>query len=89
MSSSESEAEENPYDQGDERVKFSKLFVLQKVLGKGAFGIVVSAIMKANLKEYAVKVFIHFLKQISESLHIDYPKEHSGSCSIRSFHERS
>ncbi len=61
MSSSESEAEENPYDQGDERVKFSKLFVLQEVLGKGAFGIVVSAIMKANLKEYAVKVFILFL----------------------------
>ena len=60
MSSSESEADENPYDQGDERVKFSKLFVLKKVLGKGAFGIVVSAVLKANLKEYAVKVFIIF-----------------------------
>jgi len=56
MSASESETDENPYDQGDERVKFSKLFVLQKVLGKGAFGIVVSAVLRANLKEYAVKI---------------------------------
>ncbi len=53
---SEVEINEQQFDQGDYRVQFSKLFVFQRVLGKGAFGIVVAAILRSNSKEYAVKV---------------------------------
>lgn len=36
--------------------KFSDYFEYKSVVGKGAFGVVVSAISKADDKEYAVKV---------------------------------
>lgn len=55
-----SEEVEGIFDEGDERVVFSRLFVLQNILGKGAFGTVVSAIQKSNSQEYAVKVFFPF-----------------------------
>jgi len=59
-SESESEAEEQQFDQGDVGVTFSKHFILQKILGKGAFGTVVAATLKSNMKEYAVKVYFIF-----------------------------
>ena len=36
--------------------KFSDYFEFKAILGKGAFGVVISAIKKTDNKEYAVKV---------------------------------
>jgi hypothetical protein len=46
----------NSYDEGDTHLKFSDLFELNRVLGNGAFGKVVSVKQKSNQKNYAVKV---------------------------------
>ena len=56
MSNNTPDESPGKFDEGDERVTFSKLFILQKVIGKGAFGTVVSVLQRSNLKEFAVKV---------------------------------
>ena len=43
-------------DAGDTTSKFSDFFTFNAVIGKGAFGVVVSAISKSDNKEYAIKV---------------------------------
>ena len=47
-------------DSEDYDTKFSDYFEYKSVVGKGAFGVVVSAISKADEKEYAVKVNNHY-----------------------------
>lgn len=44
-------------DSEDYSKKFSDFFEFKSVLGKGAFGTVISAINKSDKREYAVKVF--------------------------------
>ena len=51
-----SEEFEEMFDGGDKRFVFSTSFLLKKILGKGAFGTVVSAIQRSDQKEVAVKV---------------------------------
>ena len=70
-------SEENAeiYDEGDERVVFSQLFVLKKTLGQGAFGTVVSVVQRSDLKEYAVKVFYFRIFIHSKTLLLDCTKD--------------
>jgi len=43
-------------DSGDTTSKFSDFFIFHAVIGKGAFGVVVSALSRSDNKEYAIKV---------------------------------
>ena len=70
--SSESESEDQQFDQGDVGVTFSKHFILQRIIGKGAFGTVVAATLKSNLKDYAVKVCLFFIKVIFKIIQKNY-----------------
>jgi serine/threonine protein kinase len=82
-----SEEFEEMFDGGDKRNVFSQSFILQKILGKGAFGTVVSAIQRSDQKEVAVKVL--FI-QCAPSKHIliDLPENSSEQSTIHTFLER-
>jgi hypothetical protein len=48
-------------DEGDEDSKFSDIFDFNHVIGSGSFGTVISARMKSDHQNYAVKVNLLFL----------------------------
>lgn len=60
-----SEVHEGMFDEGDERNVFSKLFILKKILGKGAFGTVVAAVQRSTQRQFAVKVLFSQITPIS------------------------
>lgn len=66
------EVDPTQFDAGDEKVKFSDLFIFQKVLGNGSFGVVVSALQKPHLKECAVKVDIRINSNDQTHVVVDY-----------------
>ena len=47
-------------DDGDDKIHLKSLFEVQKILGNGAFGTVISAILKSTNEECAVKVTRYF-----------------------------
>lgn len=55
------------YDEGDEALKFSDLYIPKEVIGNGAFGTVISVLGRHDNKKYAVKVrnessFLNFFR---------------------------
>ena len=49
-------------DSDDYTTKFSDYFEFKAVIGKGAFGTVISAVSKSDSHEYAIKVMVSFGK---------------------------
>lgn len=83
-----SEEFEEMFDGGDKRNVFSHSFILKKILGKGAFGTVVSAIQRSDQKEVAVKVL--FIQCVPcKHILIDLPENSSEQSSIPTFLKRS
>jgi len=61
-------------DSEDYTSKFSDYFDFKAIIGKGAFGTVISAVSKSDSREYAIKVKTFFLQLLI------YPGDTKATC---------